>query len=773
MPSYTYETGDFPGDIDPTTLHDELTIINGYDKLIINGDQIIINTTELVDQDLLDNIIANHSKPEDVIDVRVFKRKNSNTVIRTDDIGNEYIFDGSNPNIIKISKDGQYKYTSITQAIADHDGIENMAYIIYPGVYYEPNPLVLPDNCAIKGASSAANTKIIAINPNEKIIVPGKQCMIRDLMLIGAYGPNGAGISYDGSGELGLLSVCNKIMIINCCVGFESYNGPNLLVCTECIVAPGITPVQIAYGSYDGGRMVCNVTGLSGSPENMIQTGYLCSGAESTMSGSQWDVSYCNQGVYLDDNAYIATRGAFIRACNTGIYIGPNGTKSKLFAASALITHTIGNDMEVLPTDASIFIASGIINEQKILNVNNIPLNLSIQSTTEHTNTQLITGDLHIGAINRKASMYMGEGGKYSHSLVLLNNSNLEVGTFNDLTDNNKSENPLPVNLFNTTNVGECFYYGSNYPILGLYIEMTTAGTGPVNACVMEYWNGNDWVHIPTMMNLAEEPYYNILTPYWQLNSNVDLRFGIKYQNNDMSLKTLNGYNKYWVRTRLTQSITSLPKVKIIKLHPTSLSINDGYIQQYGDSREIQKLSWDLNSMVKVSQNLNDNNLYLCNEIDIGHVNNGFPPSINSRIGFNDHLPYNIDTSFPIKVIMSCTGNVNSTGVVRWLFKWKWTNENNDIYLENDTKPEECGGKSQIFDVTIPINTKNKQHTHEFKLNIEGYQARPQTGNSDILWLSIERSGESIEDTYLGEISIIHFSAFYIKWCSGGHISQF
>lgn len=341
--------------------------------------------------------------------------------------------------------------------------------------------------------------------------------------------------------------------------------------------------------------------------------------------------------------------------------------------------------------------------------------------------------------------------------------------------------------LWDTEPTGGENYFDTDYyslPLEGDYIPISpNTGTPTVNInadaftnpFIVEYYNGDTslWEEVHYLMKESEDPY----TPYaesifeltgsFQLWYNLLLGKELKWSINDpMSL----GNDYYWIRIRIKSAITVPPIIQQFKLHSNRSEIEaDGYQQYFGNSRYFRSLPWDAGLFQAAGSSPLNQDLYLSDTLDRGYIENKFVSSAIDRIGLNSRIPPELDTSSPIRLIWTVITDNTSLGNIEWNINWGWSTDGGLVYDSSAGSPT-THPTQQTLDLIDEAPNQYTQKSYMVDLDISKMLATRPGGFGDILWITIQRSGTSINDTHTGNVSLLNIEPLYSSVSLGGHI---
>ena len=405
--------------------------------------------------------------------------------------------------------------------------------LVHPGVYTTA-PFSLPNYVSLVGVAGAEATILQASTTTSALCTANGGQRVEGLTLKGANGSGGVGVEVGGT--VGTLVV--KDCVIDDCE-------------TGAKVAAASRLMELEHVKIDGGT-----------------TGLLVDG-----SGAQASVSHLtiiDQTIGID----IGTSG--------GAVIG-----SDYYAVddSGFTTH-----VRVQAASSELELMNSVFRADKTDFHTSATIQLNYGSDVPGDEAYKIIGELHVGSEARPRESCFGGGDSHVRGMAALTNTNLEGGTWNDITTSLKDDDGSSAALFAATAVGNCFYFGGDFEFPGMKVEITTAMSG--GAVVLEYWNGSSWVSIPHMSSDASSPYAQYAQLVFQRANTEQVRFGIQ-DITGWATKNLNGITKYWVRFRVTTILTTIPSCDRAKLHTDRTEINsDGVVEYFGAAQPVRQLSW-------------------------------------------------------------------------------------------------------------------------------------------------------------------------------------
>lgn len=779
--SYTYTKSlsiDFPNGLIADQL---MTTINAtiatplLSISVIDDIVSIIFESMLPDETPLNTIISNY------ISV-VYNYTNAylvDNVLSTKIGDNEYKYFGNERSEIIISPDSQSHYRSLSEAITNNN-TPNQVFIIYPGTYIENNPIVLPSGTTIKSIGSVSNTILYAQDYTKDLMHVAQKCKLYGLTLAGAHGTGSRGIYFDGSlSGGGQITVISECFVVDSDIGVEC-DGKDIamadtLFCEKLIVSATSHTLSKGVYCHNGGQVVASIAYVYGVPGYFpILNAYDCQGAGSKMSLSTASVWFCGKGLFIDNNGNAEISLLNAQYNNIAVQIGSTGSSSRLSTTSLVLKNSTTYDLDIQPLNANVEIYSSFLDDSKLNNPNKVGITIKYNAIVYNSAYSTCIGDFQHGTPEIPSKVGFGEGLYINNGIVVLTNDNLEGGIWVDNTLAALIDPSVSVtgfNLFQSTGADNCLYFGSSYDIFGFKINITVPTTSitPLEDVIWEFWNGSTWLQFYTMATYPDYPCYTYENCFVSLLSKFNIRFGIT-TTAPLVNKTLNGFDKKWLRLRVVNALSSVPVGGYVKIHTNSTRINnDGFIEYFGNAR--------LNTLMNIrpypSNSLpGSNELFMDNTLSLIKPNNVFTSNNLIRLGFNFKMPIQIDTSFPIKLNLSFVGDNSTSGNVYWTVRYCYCTENDPIYLNITDATNNPNVSILTINKTTIINASqnNKDLRQTIDIDVHAIPANPSTNVNYIFYAVLERNANVGSDTYLGNIIMSYMDCNYISWSGGGHI---
>lgn len=286
---------------------------------------------------------------------------------------------------------------------------------------------------------------------------------------------------------------------------------------------------------------------------------------------------------------------------------------------------------------------------------------------------------------------------------------------------------------------------------------------------VTEYWNGTEWKELNTMSTDSGGRYFPHAKKLFERVGSDQIRFEANIQ--DLWVKSdplSTGLESYWLRFRVTEAYTDGSSLQLeqIKLHSNRTEINDdGFIEYFGKARPIKLIPYSATEFKPANNSPANQDIYLGDKIASGMVENAFQANTTDRAGLVRPLPLDIDTSCLVKVIISWRcGSDDFTNPYRLTMRHAFSNEGSLVYTSTAGAPASAPNEKMQTKEFLSKGT-NKILQTEFLLDVSDALFRKEGGPGDLLWFSIERSGDANAST----LGMIQVEFQYVAWCAGGH----
>jgi len=568
--------------------------------------------------------------------------------------------------------------------------------LVHPGVYTTA-PFTLPDYVSLIGVAGAEATILQASTTTSALCTANGGQRVEGFTLKGANGAGGVGVEVGG--VVGTLAV--KDCIVDDCETGAKVNAASRVM-------------ELEHVKIDGGT-----------------TGLLVNGSGALAAVSHLTVIDQTTGIDIGTSGGTIKGSDFYAVDDSGFT-----THARVQAASSELELV----NSVFRADKTDFHASATIQ-------------LSYGSDVPGDEAYKIIGELHVGSEARPRESCFGGGDSHVRGMAALTNTNLEGGTWNDISTELRDDDASSAALFAGTAVGNCFYFGGDVEFPGMKVEVTTALSG--GAVVLEYWNGSAWVSIHHMSTDASSPYGQYAQLVFQRVNPEQIRFGTQ-DISGWATKSLNGITKYWVRFRVTALLTAIPACDRAKLHTNRTEINsDGVVEYFGAAQPVRQLSWHRKVMEELEGFAQpDADIDIASGFSIkGKANRWQNGNKDGSATLLQALP-GLDTSRPIVYVVGWAPETTDTG---------------DVEVQLDVVTVNAGSvlagalpyTHQLAEVVSgPFNTAYELQVTEFSFEV------PDLSSAGSLAIALYRDagGGNLDDTFNGDAMHVYSAVYGTFW---------
>lgn len=676
-----------------------------------------------------------------------------------------YVRDSSspdiNPNLIIVAPSGG-DFTSIALAIAsitNASAVNPYGIQVEPGIYPEPS-MTVPSYVSIEGTPSVY---VVATDPNNPLFGMSNYSVINQIG--GIIGPaNDACVLAQG----GLFNTqVENISFISGLYGIRSTDGSRIIV-EECKSFPGCLTML----RTDGGGRIDSSNCLSFSP--ML--------AHSDGAGSETWIH--NSGGEFNTNGLYATDGGVIRpflvtffSCSNVVRVDTGG----MVKGSGV--HSQGISVwDVLQESASsiVSIGSGTMDSSKF-SVSDWSNVFVYHLDTQPNEEGLAVSDrLKVGVPELGRETSLGEGPSYIRGMLVYT---FDGANYADVSDAARSPSGSTF-TFPNNNVNSAIYVASSLldsdflKHFGIRSTVVTACVPGIGKIVSEYWDGASWTEFSTMSSDSEPPYYPYADAIFERVQTDHIRYRNSIQadwtkNDDPGL----GTDYFWVRFRIDTAITTAPVFERWKLHSSRTRFGpDGWTEYFGNARPVSAIFWDVNMFQGFQNSPGNQDLYVLNlanvweDIGVGRIENDFVNGVIDQQGICVYIPFDMDTSCPLRLRFTFISTSGAPGDVEWFVNAGFTSDGDTVSDAVGGAPATIKGEQHISSV-VTVAANDAQQTAEFEIDVSEMVSRRMGAYGDILWISIARDATAgnPDDTLGGDVAIIQVRPVYTKWCEGGH----
>lgn len=382
-----------------------------------------------------------------------------------------------------------------------------------------------------------------------------------------------------------------------------------------------------------------------------------------------------------------------------------------------------------------------------------------------------------IGRQARGVASVMGEGASYQDGLVVFTATGAGAGDGSSFVDQSANALAGASNWsFQGAGTGNAIYVGTtaldvSAALLKPWGARFTVNTARVGGTIiLEIWDGSSWTQIGMQdmdraePNTSRGPNPFAATPAGgsQIRAGVltdrMILPGFLLSATTWASKSVNGVTAYWLRFRITATITTLPQFRDVALHSSHSDINAlGGKENFGEARRMRKLM--------IHQNLGDDiggggsapgnaDIVVSSTVTVSPINNSFRRG--DAIGIIIPVAHDIDPSLPMSIRIPWLTTGTNTGNVRWEVDYRV------VGLES-VMDATATSSLLAFDDNVTV-APTAQTVRYAEINIDITSSTPgQTG----VVMAFRRNGTG-SDTYGdgsgGEITLALISAYAFKW---------
>jgi len=707
-----------------------------------------------------------------------------------------------NVKIVSINTGGAInKIKGVVEAIVDSSSSKTYLVQVRPGIYTEDD-FIIPSFVTVVSTGGHLVTKIKANTTTGTLITMANECSLGGFLIDGKTG--GTAVSFVDSGHIGIT----RNSIKDCDVGCYINNSDAIVHIKDHELETDTSTIDDGFLLESGHITLEGIKVINDASVNNIVR--VIGDALPTIRDIESFSSNVLIGIKLEASSVSNVYGISIVGAQDGIVVtdgvtgtfdnvkifnvsqdgfrcevGNSGSKHLTFASS--IIDTAGRfDMNFECPNVKAFgwvsavVSNSFIHPQAVI----VAQILDLFSGDEAFR---FISEIHVGSPTRPKEFVSGEGD--SHVGLLAYTSDDDI-SYTDITAAVKS-NEGSLFTFKGNAAGNSIYLssvvpdssGNPLPFYGLKTIVDTAAVLGAGNFSIEHWNDiSGWVDDGNYMeSQSSGHYYSNANSIFENTGSFHIRgpllLSIESDPNltwDVNDPITSGTDRYWIRIRIKNTVTTAPIFQQFKLHSNRFEVNgDGWLEYFGSARPIAKLPWEVQVFEKATgTDVKDQDLYLSKSIDNGGKKNKFvaqetDPNKAQRIGFKTSLPLDMDTSSAVDFQWSViTDSIATPGTVDWIIRWGFESDGDNVYTTSAAAPTTAPNEQEIaYASTSPVAV-NKVKWYRTLLNVSSMISRREDGFGDTIWVSIERSST---DTHSGDVSLVAMAAYYTKWCEGGH----
>lgn len=546
-----------------------------------------------------------------------------------------------------------------------------------------------------------------------------------------------------------------------------------------CIVASGtaagsprIIDVAVGVSSTGGIKLTSTVAGYAPVIQSCYIFGFSGDGlrveSNINLTLANTDISGTlgtSRGLVTDGDAVVETSSVRITNCGTGAYHNSTGLlKTDVVVSGCTIPAERIGVSPVQFKDAELDL-------DRVVTSSTAGLVGTILNTAEETKYQILN-ELSVGVVGDGRRSVFGEGDSYSNGMQVWTDNG---STFTNVTEAASSSTGSTF-TFPNTSVNTAIYFstlrssvdsGDFLKFFDAEVVATVAKVG--GTIVLEYWDGSSWVQFNHMSRDSSPPYNPYEKRIFERVSTEHIRYDKDIDNDWTKNDPVSlGVSLYWIRYRISSALTTAPVFEKWKVGTNRTEIEeDGYQNYFGKARTVGKLDFNASNFQAANNSPVNNDLYFGDNLGVGMIENSFSDSATDRSGLVTTLPQDLDTSCKIlarfKMYM-----INGGGNVYLTLRWA-NNSDGDGCYESTTYSPSSHPREQTLTKTVSVpSPANEQFSVEFEMDVSDFITKSDTGG-DLLVLTIQRSGNSGNDTNSDNMVLIQLDVLYTKWSNGGH----
>lgn len=547
-------------------------------------------------------------------------------------------------SVILVGATTNTTYDTIAEAIAA--SVAGDTILLGAGTYNES--FTIPAGVIVRGTPAPRDVVLAGSSSTGNIVELNSSCTLREVTFTTPTGPYAA-VRYSGSLGGAAAAVLDVVVAGGGSSGTGLRNfGSCRLFCRDINYVSG-TVGKLFHNDGNGTTFIQDGNQLSGTIEQVfcvstgsiiarswevltgsIGTGIVFSGSNTTFQGDQILFNSTNNiGAHIAaESASFHSIGGDINGTTYDVLVdsGIGGVGSNFFAYGTKFRYEQLSFPSAYAANAEIY---AVMHD---LGVQNDP---SFKIITE----------LSVGSPEIPKEAAFGEGDSTTLGMFVFSSSS--AGGWVDNTVAAKSSAGSTFNLYGSTASGSTAYFGNSTRVFpGFKVDTVTPITGAQG--VWEFWNGTNWQSSIIMSTQANYPYKSYAQESYKKSEPTQVRFC--RCTGSWGLTTINGQSGYWIRNRLTGSITTDPSIQRIKLHTNRTEINpDGLIEHFGRAQPVRDLVWHKNMEDDlVGSSPTDSTIAFSTNIDISPIDNTFTANALDGNGGMIEIPPGLNTSFPV-----------------------------------------------------------------------------------------------------------------------------
>ncbi len=670
-------------------------------------------------------------------------------------------------NIVTVSSSGA-DYTSIKDAIdyvatQSPSDTDRWQVSVGPGSYTE-DPMTLIPYVDIRATGDRFTTKIVASTTGANLFT------VTGIGITGVEGFTISGVTgaagfYSATATVALI--VQNVVFINCKYGAHTTSG--LISMTNVSSTPSSVMTHMLYA--DGGVIQSDRSDIL-SEATFAVYAFADNGGNVGINALFSQSSNIGTVFKLDNGATGNWHNSYINNCTTGIELD---NASNMDMTAVVMDSNMTNHLLINDSGSKIRCVAGRMASDKFIFPNNYSNEvITFIDIKENDEGFRVMGELGVGRPERGSESVFGGGDSYTRGMMVYEYNG---STYSDKSEEAQSPSGSTFTIPGLT-ANNAVYLSSDlhngdylhfYGIKSSTSIATVLGGGEI---VLEYWDGSAWVESNHMSVDSSGSYLPHAKELFEQTGSQQIRFSSEMLTDwAKSDPVSNGIDRFWVRFRVNTAITTAPIFNQFKLHTNRREINaDGWPEYFGSGRPIGTLPWDFGLVEAANSSPGNTDVYVCDNLAVGRVENLFQNGATDRVGFNAYLPQDLDTSCPITLTWSVRTDDNTAGDIVWVVRNGYTADGDSVYADSASAPTTGPNElSTTITESAPV-ASDTQKTYSVTIDVSNMISRKSGGYGDVLWVTLERTGGAGGDTHNGDVAGINLTANYIKWCDGGHI---
>jgi len=659
----------------------------------------------------------------------------------------------------------------IIEGISDSSITKPYIVKVAAGVYPEALNITIPAYVTVSGEGNVIIDA--STNTTAKVFTMSAGSALRGVAIQGHA-------STDWSVYMGVAGSCviDDLVLIDSSLGVRVNHADAIATIRRCALLP-YSAVMTTGIKVDGGSATITDTTVGGAQvltnaiwadssdavahvsilhciENTNVVNALYASNSAALAVYQYDIHSATIGVYALSQASVIMGNGVMTGCGYGIYA--DGAATAVQGVGVQISDSVTSTL--FAGSGVVMTGTGIGTSETMQIDPAATMLLQFLDTFEGDEGVSIMGELHVGSALQGRETCMGEGDSFVNGMLVYT---YDGSSYVDVTTAAKSASASTFTYPNL-NANSAIYVGcavdvgaDYYQFLGMKFLSTIAQVG--GTIVAEYWNNSAWVEFNHMTTESSGDYYRkadslfaVTAGSYQTRFDPDLTT-LWTKNDPPSIST----NLYWVRFRITSTLTTAPTFQQIKLHANRTEINaDGYPEYMGKARSFVTVSVPWSAMQDSASKLGSQDLYASDNCNAGFVNNVFDTA-GDTIGTVFTMPTWVDTSGKMQVAIIfrpvSSGSLTMTA---------YLNSTSDGDTISTSAPGSTVG--EVSDAVTASVTAGQQDTFRFELDISDKGVESAGSNPEAMWLNI------VSTTIPGNIQNAALDYGFLSWRNGKHV---